>query len=192
MQVCVPSNASQIFHLLRRQMIRRCRKPLIVMTPKSLLRHRLATSSLDDLTHGKFETVIGETDEIEADEVDRVIMCSGKVYYDLIERRRQEDIDSVAIIRIEQLYPFPHDRLVEELAKYENVDLFVWCQEEPQNQGAWYTSQHHMLNAINLRGYLQYSGRPVMAAPAVGYAPLHIQQLHSLVEHALGIEGSGS
>ena len=192
MQVCVPSNASQIFHLLRRQMIRRCRKPLVVMTPKSLLRHRLATSSLDDLTQGKFETVIAETDELNAGNVDRIIMCSGKVYYDLIDRRRQEEMENVAIIRIEQLYPFPHDRLVEELAKYRNVKLFVWCQEEPQNQGAWYTSQHHMLNAINLRGYLQYSGRPVMAAPAVGYAALHVKQLHELVEHALGIEGPRS
>lgn len=188
MQVCVPTTAAQIFHLLRRQMIHRCRKPLVVMTPKSLLRHRLATSSLDDLTHGKFQTVIPESGDIDPDKVDRIIMCSGKVYYDLIERRESEGIDNAAIIRIEQLYPFPHDRLVEELAKYVNTKLFVWCQEEPQNQGAWYTSQHNMLNAINLRGYLQYSGRPTMAAPAVGYAALHVQQLHALVDDALGIK----
>ena len=188
MQVCVPTTASQIFHLLRRQMIRRCRKPLIVMTPKSLLRHRLATSSLDELTQGHFETVLPETDDIDPDKVKRVILCSGKVYYDVVEARRKHGIRNTAIIRIEQLYPFPHDRLVEELARYKKAKTFIWCQEEPKNQGAWYTSQHHMRAAIGERKHLEYAGRPIMAAPAVGYAALHIQQLHSLVAEALGIK----
>jgi len=187
-QVCVPTTASQIFHLLRRQMIRRCRKPLIVMTPKSLLRHRLATSSLEDLTQGQFETLLPEADELNNDQVERVIMCSGKVYYDLVDRRHKEELQNSAIIRIEQLYPFPHEQLDTELARYKNAKTFVWCQEEPKNQGAWYTSQHHIRTAIGDRGYLEYAGRPTMAAPAVGYAALHNQQLHSLVEDALGIK----
>ncbi len=188
MQVCVPTTASQIFHLLRRQMIRRCRKPLIIMTPKSLLRHRLATSSLDDLTKGQFEIVLPETEELDPDRVDRVILCSGKVYYDLVDHRRKEGLANVAILRVEQLYPFPHDALEKELDKYKNTSTFVWCQEEPKNQGAWYTSQHHMRAAIEDRGYLEYAGRPIMAAPAVGYPALHIQQLHELVDDALGIK----
>lgn len=191
MQVCMPTTASQIFHLLRRQMIRRCRKPLIVMTPKSLLRHPQATSSLEDLMQGRFETLIPETEELNPDQVHRVVMCSGKVYYDLIDRRRNEEISNVAIIRVEQLYPFPIEELHAELVKYKNAKTFVWCQEEPKNQGAWYTSQHHIRAAIGDRGYLEYAGRPTMAAPAVGYAALHIQQLHALVEDALAIQGSG-
>ncbi len=191
MQVCVPTTASQIFHLLRRQMIRQCRKPLIVMTPKSLLRHRLAASSLEDLTEGQFESLLPEADELDNDQVQRVIMCSGKVYYDLVDRRRKEELQNSAILRIEQLYPFPHEKLSQELAKYENATTFVWCQEEPKNQGAWYTSQHHIRAGIGDRGYLEYAGRPTMAAPAVGYAALHNQQLHSLVEGALGIKSKG-
>jgi 2-oxoglutarate dehydrogenase E1 component len=188
MQVCAPSTAAQIFHLLRRQMIRRCRKPLIVLTPKSLLRHRLATSSLEDLTEGRFEPVIPETGEVDVNKVKRVILCSGKVYYDLIEHRQKNEIDNVAIIRIEQLYPFPHDRLVQVLKGYKKAKEFIWCQEEPKNQGAWYTTQHHIRNAIGKRGFLEYAGRPIMAAPAVGYPALYIQQLHKFVKAALGIK----
>jgi len=185
MQVCSPTTAAQIFHLLRRQMIRRCRKPLIVFTPKSLLRHRLATSSLEDLTAGKFELIIDDN-EVEPGKVTRVIMCSGKVYYDLVEQRQKQDMDHVAIIRIEQLYPFPHEQLVTILKQYPKAKQFVWCQEEPKNQGAWYTSQHHLWQAIGKRGQLEYAGRPIMAAPAVGYPALHIQQLHAFVADALG------
>jgi len=192
MQVCIPTTASQIFHLLRRQMIRRCRKPLIVMTPKSLLRHPLATSSLEDLTQGQFETLLPEAENISPEQVQRVVMCSGKVYYDLVDQRRKKEIGNVAIIRIEQLYPFPTEKLSAELVKYSNAKTFVWCQEEPKNQGAWYTSQHNIRAVIGNRGYLEYAGRPTMAAPAVGYSALHIKQLHSLVEDALAIQGSES
>ncbi len=190
MQVCVPTTASQIFHLLRRQMIRRCRKPLIVMTPKSGLRHPLATSSLEDLTQGRFETLLPEAGDINPDQVERIIMCSGKVYYDLVHRRRKEKLGNVAIVRIEQLFPFPHEKMTEELIKYKNAKTFVWCQEEPKNQGAWYTSQHHLRAAIGDRGQLEYAGRSTMAAPAVGYPAFHMQQLHSLVEDGLGINRS--
>ncbi|MEE8481857.1 MAG: 2-oxoglutarate dehydrogenase E1 component, partial [Acidiferrobacterales bacterium] len=162
MQVCVPTTASQIFHLLRRQMLRRCRKPLIVMTPKSLLRHHMATSSLEDLTQGQFETLLPEAEQVSPDQVDRVILCSGKVYYDLVHRRRKEELGNVAIMRIEQLFPFPHEKLSEQLAKYKHAKTFIWCQEEPKNQGAWYPSQHHMRATIGPRGYLEYAGRPTM------------------------------
>lgn len=188
MQVCVPTTASQIFHLLRRQMLRRCRKPLIVMTPKSLLRHHMATSSLDDLTKGQFETLLPESEDINPDKIDRIIMCSGKVYYDLVHRRRKEGVANVAIIRIEQLFPFPQEKLAQELINYKNAKKFIWCQEEPKNQGAWYPSQHFMRATIGSRGYLEYAGRPTMAAPAVGYPALHIQQMHALINDALGIE----
>jgi len=185
MQVCSPTTAAQIFHLLRRQMIRRCRKPLVVFTPKSLLRHRLATSSLEDLTEGRFELIIDDH-EAEPGKVTRVIFCNGKVYYDLIEQRQKQELDHVAIIRIEQLYPFPHEQLVAMLKQYSKARQFVWCQEEPKNQGAWYTSQHHLRQVIGKRGHLEYAGRPIMAAPAVGYPALHIQQLHAFVSEALG------
>ena len=187
MQVCVPTTASQIFHLLRRQILGVVRKPLIVMTPKSLLRHRFAASSLEDITDGKFETIISEIDELDRDAVRRIAFCSGKVYYDLLERRRKEEITDVAIVRIEQLYPFPTELLREEIYTYPNATEFTWCQEEPRNQGMWYSSQHHVRASLGNRGYLEYSGRLLSAAPAVGYLSLHIQQLNTLLEEALGI-----
>ena len=186
MQVCVPTTPAQIFHLLRRQMLRPCRKPLVVLTPKSLLRHRLATSSLEELTGGGFQTVLPDLDELPAEEVKRVVLCSGKVYYDLLERRRKEERRDVAVVRIEQLYPFPQQRLAEELARYPKAERFVWCQEEPKNQGAWYTSQHHMRAVIGDRGPLSYAGRPMSAAPAAGYPSLHVQRQRQIVSDALG------
>ena len=187
-QVCVPTTPAQIFHLLRRQQLLECRKPLIVMTPKSLLRHRLAVSSLEDLTQGEFQPVIPEPDALDASKVRRVVMCSGKVYYDLLEKRRKDSIEQVAIIRIERLYPFPKAQLSGLLAGYPNAREFVWCQEEPKNQGAWFSSQHHLRAALPDPQLLEYTGRRFSAAPAPGYAWLHLQQQHALVDAALGLE----
>lgn len=186
-QVCVPTTPAQVYHMLRRQTIRPLRKPLIALTPKSLLRHKLATSSLEDLAEGTFQSVIGEIDSLEADKVDRLIMCSGKVYYDLLEKRRNEGLDNTAIVRIEQLYPFPEDDLSAEFAKYKNLKHIVWCQEEPMNQGAWYPSQHHMRrvgNAYNGSLDLKYAGRNASASPACGYPSMHAEEQEQLLQDA--------
>jgi 2-oxoglutarate dehydrogenase E1 component len=174
-----------MFHLLRRQMLLDCRKPLIVMTPKSLLRHKLAVSSLEDLTRGRFQRVIDEVDAIDPAGVRRVILCSGKVYFDLLEKRSGDDRRDVAIVRVEQLYPFPHQELSDVLGRYAGVREFVWCQEEPKNQGAWYPTEHNLRAAVR-GGELIYAGRPASAAPAVGYPLLHIKQLCALVDEAFG------
>jgi len=186
LQVCVPSRPAQMFHLLRKQMHMTCRTPLIIMTPKSLLRHRLAISSLEDLTDGEFHPVIGEIDDFKDADVRRIILCSGKVYYDLLEKRRKDERNDVAIIRVEQLYPFPENVLKNELSRYSNAIDLVWCQEEPKNQGAWYSSQHHIRSLLAGSLELHYAGRPFSAAPAVGRMSLHIKQLHELVDSALG------
>ena len=186
MQVCIPSSASQIFHLLRRQMKMQCRKPLIIMTPKSLLRHKLASSPLGKLVDGEFKNIIGEVDALDENKVKRIVLCSGKVFYDLVEKRRAENRQDVAIIRMEQLYPFPTDLLKMEIDKYPHAKKFIWCQEEPKNQGTWFTSQHHVRSLVTDKGYLEYAGRPFSAAPACGYMSLHLEQLNSLLEDALG------
>jgi len=186
MQVCVPSTSAQIFHLLRRQMLRQCRRPLIVMTPKSLLRLPEASCPLSELSEGKFRLVIDDQHVSDASRVKRIILCSGKVYYDLHKQREVEQRDDVAIVRIEQLYPFPDESLPKVLKNYPAAERFIWCQEEPMNQGAWYSSQHHMRHAIGSKNYLEYAGRPLMAAPAVGHPDLHKQQLEKLVADALG------
>ena len=144
MQVCVPTTPAQAFHMIRRQSIRPYRKPLIVMTPKSLLRHKMATSGLDDLAEGHFHTVIDEIDDLDRERVRRVVLCAGKVYYDLLARRREAGIDDIALVRIEQLYPFPYDALAAVLARFPNVQEHFWCQEEPRNQGAWYHIKHRI------------------------------------------------
>lgn len=185
MQVCVPTTPAQTFHMLRRQMVRPYRKPLIVMTPKSLLRHKLAVSPLEDLEKGKFHLIIPEIDNIAAKEVRKVVLCSGKVYYDLLEKRRENDQKDVAIIRIEQLYPFPKKELKAELEKYKHVKDVVWCQEEPKNQGAWYPSRHNIEECLLANQVLHYAGRGFFAAPAVGYASLHMQEQRELVDEAL-------
>jgi 2-oxoglutarate dehydrogenase E1 component len=187
-QVCVPSTPAQIFHMLRRQVKRPLRKPLVAFTPKSLLRHKLAISTLEDLADGSFQPILGEVDAIDPARVARVVLCSGKVYYDLLERRREDAVTDIAIVRLEQLYPFPEQELVQIFAPYTHLKDVVWCQEEPQNQGAWYSSQHHMRRAIlkhddNL--YLSYAGREASAAPAAGYMQLHVEQQARLVEDAL-------
>lgn len=184
-QVCTPTTPAQIFHLLRRQVIRNFRKPLIVMTPKSLLRHKLAVSPLEDLRKGKFYTVIPEIDVVEEQQVKKVVLCCGKVYYDLLQMRREKKLDHVAIIRIEQLYPFPKKALIAELNKYPNAKEIIWCQEEPKNQGVWFSSQHNMRDCLNAEQVLLYAGREFAAAPAVGSPALHAQQQNALVEQAL-------
>lgn len=190
MQVCVPSTPAQVYHMLRRQAIRPLRKPLIVMSPKSLLRHKLAKSSLDELANGHFKVVLGDSWDHEPSQVDRVILCSGKVYYDLFEYRANHDIKNTLIIRIEQLYPFPEQELLEMLKPYSNIKHAVWCQEEPMNQGAWYCSQHHMrhvFHSIDPSLLLQYAGRGGSAAPAAGYMSLHLEEQNRLVETAFNI-----
>ncbi|SUC10157.1 2-oxoglutarate dehydrogenase E1 component [Pasteurella canis] len=185
MQVCVPSTPAQIYHLLRRQMLRKVRRPLVVISPKSLLRHPLAVSSMDELINGKFQNVIPEVDALDPKQVRRVVMCSGKVYYDLLEQRRKNNQTDVAIIRIEQLYPYPHEEMKAILAPYSHVTDYVWCQEEPLNQGAWYCSQHNFVTSIPEHGKLRYVGRPASASPAVGYMSLHNEQQTTLVTEAL-------
>jgi 2-oxoglutarate dehydrogenase E1 component len=185
-QVCVPSTPAQIFHLLRRQMMRKIRKPLVVMTPKSLLRHKDAVSSLDELSAGRFHTVIGEVDELDAKKVTRVVVCSGKVYYDLLAERRARKHQEAAIVRLEQLYPFPEKAFDAELKKYPALKEIVWCQEEPQNQGAWYASRHHFVGHLEKGQSLHFAGRPAAASPAVGYHSKHVAQQKAVVESAFG------
>ena len=185
MQVCVPTTPAQMFHMIRRQMVRPVRKPLIVLTPKSLLRHKLSTSPLSDLTEGHFHRVIPEIDEIEPKKVTSAIFCSGKVYYDLLEARRKEEIEDVAIIRIEQLYPFPEKEYQEELEKYTNVKDIVWCQEEPMNQGAWYQIRHRLQAPLQDPNSLRYAGREHAASTAAGYFKMHVAEQNALIEDAL-------
>jgi len=187
MQVCQPSTPAQIFHLLRRQMIRMFRKPLIIMTPKSLLRNKDAVSSLDDLARGEFRTVIGETaSTVDPKKVRRVVVCTGKVYYDLLAARRERALDDVALLRIEQLYPFAHKAFEAEMKKFPNASQVIWCQDEPQNQGAWFYVQHHISEALKEGQKLGYAGRAASASPAVGYYDKHYAQQKELIAAALG------
>lgn len=194
-QICVPSTPAQVFHMIRRQMIRPLRKPMVVMSPKSLLRHKLAISTLEELAEGEFQTVIDEIDDIKPSAVRRVLLCSGKVYYDLLERRRAEEITNTAIIRIEQLYPFPGDLLQEILQQYKQLKEVKWVQEEPMNMGAWYSSQHHMKRALastHPKISLEYAGRSASASPAAGYMALHLEQLEAFLCDALNIQSKAN
>ena len=184
MIVCVPSTPAQMFHMLRRQMKRDFRKPLVVMTPKSLLRHKLSVSALDELARGSFRNVIDEIDDLEPASIDRVVFCSGKVYFDLLEARRAGEARNVAVVRIEQLYPFPADEYAAVLARYPKARDVVWCQEEPQNQGAWFQIRHRLHEPIGGRELL-YCGRGPSAAPATGIPQLHNEQQQGLVAAAL-------
>ncbi len=187
MRVCMPTTPAQIFHLLRLQMLQKFRKPLIIMTPKSLLRHKLAVSSMDELAEGSFQTVISETDSLDTDKIERVIFCSGKVYFDLLEKRREKAQENVAIVRMEQLYPFPATEYSDNVKKYPNAKEIVWVQEEPQNQGAWRNILHH-LTENNTQGLpIRYVGRKELASTAVGYASVHNKEQAQLVEKALNI-----
>jgi 2-oxoglutarate dehydrogenase E1 component len=185
MQVCVPSTPAQMFHMLRRQMVRALRKPLIVMTPKSLLRHPLSVSRLEELAAGSFRNLIDEIDDIKPSAVNRVVLCSGKVYFDLLKSRRENKVDTVAIVRIEQLYPFPSEEYEAIIRKYSNAREIVWCQEEPQNQGGWYQIRHRLQAKLSPKHELLYAGRAGAAAPATGISVLHEQQQKNLVSAAL-------
>jgi 2-oxoglutarate dehydrogenase E1 component len=185
MQVCVPSTPAQMFHVLRRQMLRALRKPLIIMTPKSLLRHPLSVSRLEELSGSGFQTVIDEIDDIKPSAVTRIVFCSGKVYFDLLKSRREAKTESVAIVRIEQLYPFPSEEYEAVLRKYPNAREIIWCQEEPQNQGSWYQIRHRLQSKLDAKHELLYAGRAGAAAPATGIAALHEEQQKNLVTAAL-------
>lgn len=191
MQVITPTTPAQIYHALRRQAVRPIRKPLIVMSPKSLLRHKLAVSPLEDLANGKFETVLPESDKQDANKVTRMVLCGGKVYYDLLEQRRELGLEHVAIVRIEQLYPLPETRMIAEIEKYSNLKEIVWTQEEPLNQGAWYYLAPHMFSIVvphpTKAKVMEPVARPASAAPATGSAKLHVQQQQALIAGGLGI-----
>lgn len=184
-QVCVPSSAAQVFHMLRRQMMRKIRKPLVVMSPKSLLRHKLASCDLNDLINGSFQVVIPETQNLDAQKVTKVVICSGKVYYDLVTKRDELKKTNIAILRVEQLYPFPEPELKAQLQLYPNAKDIVWCQEEPKNQGAWYTTQHHFRACMSASQNLLFAGRDASASPAVGYTSAHNEQQEALINDAL-------
>ncbi len=184
-QVCVPTLPAQMFHMLRRQMLRPFRKPLVVMTPKSLLRHKASTSSLEDLAGGQFQVVIDDSAITAPSKVKRVVFCSGKVYFDLAAERDKQEIRDVALVRVEQLYPFPREELTETLSRYKHAREIVWCQEEPENQGAWFQIRHHLQACIGEKQSLDYVGRAGSSSPAVGYYQVHKEQQAQLVESAL-------
>ncbi len=184
MLVCVPTTPAQAFHMIRRQMRMETRKPLVVMTPKSLLRHKLAVSTLDELAQGSFQHLIPDAAADPA-RVRRVVVCSGKVYYDLVEEMRKREIDGIALLRIEQLYPFPRELLAAELARYGKAAEVVWCQEEPQNQGAWYQIRHHLDACLQDGQALHYAGRARSPSPAVGHFADHVTEQQQLIEDAL-------
>lgn len=185
MQVCVPTTPAQMFHMLRRQMLRRTRKPLVVMTPKSLLRNKASTSTLAQLREGKFQVVIPDRFVTNPNLSERLVLCSGKVYYDLIAEREKRDLADLPIVRVEQLYPFPRETLVAELARFPAVRDVVWCQEEPMNQGAWYQIKHHLQACLGAAHRLLYAGREGSPSPAVGLYKKHQQQQQALVDQAL-------
>lgn len=181
-QVCVPTTPAQIYHLLRRQVIRQYRRPLIVMSPKSLLRHKLAVSSMEELAEGQFQVMIPEVDDIDPKNVRRVVICSGKVYYDLLAKRRELGVSDIALIRIEQLYPFDYGMMQKMLAQYATVTDVVWCQEEPKNQGGWFITQPRLIDCLGEGQILRYVGRAPSASPAVGYSALHIKQQNEIID----------
>jgi len=184
-QVCVPSTAAQFFHMIRRQIKRPMRKPLVVMTPKSLLRKKEAASPITELTSGGFQVLIPEAEKLSPKKVKRVVFCSGKVYYDIAAERAKRGIEDIAIERIEQLYPFPHEEFQARIEAYPNAKSVVWAQEEPGNQGAWHRIQHYLLRHLRPDQALSYAGRASSASPAVGYMQLHAEQQKALVDAAL-------
>ncbi|HWH47056.1 MAG TPA: 2-oxoglutarate dehydrogenase E1 component [Burkholderiales bacterium] len=185
MQICIPSTPAQMFHLLRRQMVRPFRKPLIIISPKSLLRHKESVSSLDDLANGEYQVVIADAEIRNPQKVKRVVFCSGKVFFDLTAARRERAIDDIAVVRLEQLYPFPHDQFKTEIERYREATEIVWCQEEPGNQGAWHRIQHYLQRHMLPQQKLSYALRPSSAAPAGGYLALHNQRQKAVVDAAL-------
>jgi 2-oxoglutarate dehydrogenase E1 component len=180
-QVCVPSTPAQMFHVLRRQLIRPLRKPLIIMSPKSMLRLKESVSSLEDLAQGHFYPVISETENLDPDKVRRIIACSGKIYYELLAYRKVQQITDMAIIRLEQLYPFPHEEFQAEIDRYGNAKEVIWCQEEPGNQGAWHRIQHYLLRHMKPEQVLGYALRPSSASPSDGYNAKHKIRQNELI-----------
>ncbi len=189
-QVVVPTTAGQFFHMIRRQVVRPMRKPLIVMTPKSLLRKKEATTPIADLASGVFQVIIPEVEKIAPKKAKRVVFCCGKVYYDLVAERTKRGIEDIAIVRIEQLYPFPHEEFQAQIDLYANAKSIVWAQEEPGNQGAWHRVQHYLLRHLRPDQALAYAGRPSSASPAVGYLQLHNEQQKALIDAALGLDSA--
>ena len=187
MQVCSPTTPAQMFHMLRRQIMRPIRRPLIVMTPKSLLRHKLSVSTLKQLTEGGFQTIIKEMDDMDDNKIEQVVFCTGKVYYDLLEERRARKINNIALVRLEQLYPFPIKLYEQQVKRYKNLNQIVWCQEEPQNQGAWYSIRHRLMSPLEQGQALRYAGRKHASAPATGFSQMHKQEQENLVNDALNI-----
>lgn len=190
-QVCLPTTPAQVFHMLRRQIIRPLRKPLIVMTAKSLLRHKHVISSMEELADGTFHTILPEIEDLNPAKVTRVILCSGKIYYELLNQRQEDQRDDLAIVRIEQIYPFPEDDLAEVLAVYPNLRELTWVQEEPLNQGVWYSCNHHMRNVIDMLDNnieLTKVARCAAAAPAAGHMQLHVEQQQKVIALALRTE----
>ena len=195
MQVCMPTTPSQMFHLLRRQLIRPYRKPLAIMSPKSLLRHRMSVSSREDLCAGGFHVLIDEIDEIDPGQVTRLVLCSGKVFYNILERRREAGLSHIAIVRVEQLYPFPEDEIRATLKAYPKATEICWAQEEPRNQGSWFfflLSSRHLAGCIQRKHKLVYAGRDYSASPAAGYLNVHTGEQRALVETALGLDQAES
>jgi 2-oxoglutarate dehydrogenase E1 component len=190
MQVVYPTTPAQMFHLIRRQIVRAYRKPLIVMSPKALLRHKLSASPLADIENGAFQPVIDEIDALNRQQVQRLLVCSGKVYFDLLEARRKHGADDIAIIRLEQLYPFPREEIMQIAATYPNVKEFVWVQEEPRNQGAWSVllSKRHLGGCFPSNLPLLCVARPYSASPAVGYHAVHVKQQQDVVDEALQLK----
>ena len=184
-QVVVPSTPAQMFHMLRRQMKRSLRLPLIVMTPKSLLRHPMSVSSLDDLAKGRFQPLIHETEALDKQKVRRIVFCSGKVYFDLVQARAKEKMADVAIVRIEQLYPFPRQDYETALTMFPNAREVCWTQEEPENQGAWYQIKHRLQIYLQPHQQMFYATRPGMATTAGGYLKVHNKEQEELVHAAL-------
>jgi 2-oxoglutarate dehydrogenase E1 component len=191
MQICIPATPVQLYYLLRRQMIRPYRKPLILFTPKSLLRHKESVSPLEEFANDRFRPVNEDWDarEIDAEAVERVVFCSGKVFYDLRAARRERGIRNLPLVRIAQLYPFPHEDFAAQIERYRKATEIVWCQEEPRNQGAWHRIQHYLTRHMLPHQKLFYAGRPSSASPAVGYKALHDRQQKELVEAALTLGG---
>jgi 2-oxoglutarate dehydrogenase E1 component len=185
MQVCVPTTPAQVFHMLRRQMVRPVRKPLIVMTPKSGLRHKLAVSTLEDLSQGAFQKIIPEIDNLKITDITRVILCCGKIYYELLEARRAQKLNNVALIRVEELYPFPKENIQKLFETYSNIKDIIWCQEEPKNQGAWTYMKGKMRKLLNKTQTLRYVGSLSAAAPALGSNKLHVAQQKQIIVDAL-------
>ena len=189
-QVCVPTTPAQMFHMIRRQIVMSTRKPLIVMTPKSLLRNKASTSTLEELASGGFQLVIDDERIAEKKQVKRVVLCSGKVYYDLMDALNETPDETIAVVRVEQLYPIPHEELSFIFNSYPADCEIAWCQEEPRNQGAWYQTMHNLRADMHEGQPLYYAGRPSSASPAVGYYSVHIEEQKLLIKDAITL-GAG-